>query len=139
MIRYALKCSDGHQFESWFQDSVTFDRLKDLGHVACAVCGGNSVEKAIMAPRVRTADQDVAPLTAPASPAEQAMRDLRDKVESEADYVGTTFAAEARRMHDGDTDARPIWGEAKLADAKALVDDGIPVLPLPFNPTRKIN
>ncbi|MBB5514283.1 hypothetical protein FHS89_000281 [Rubricella aquisinus] len=140
MIRYALKCKDGHQFDSWFQDSATFDRLQSAGHVACAVCGVSSVEKAIMAPRVRTKEQDNAPaLSAPAHPAEQALRALRTKVEAEADYVGDTFATEARRIHDGEAQDRPIWGEAKLADAKSLAEDGIPVVPLPFAPTRKTN
>jgi hypothetical protein len=140
MIRYALKCKEGHQFESWFQDSVTFDRLQAAGHVACAVCGDSAVEKAIMAPRVRTKESDTpAPLSTPAHPAEQALRALREKVEAEADYVGETFATEARRIHDGEAQDRPIWGEANLADAKSLADDGIPVVPLPFAPTRKTN
>ncbi len=134
MIRYSLKCSDAHDFESWFADSETFDRLAAGGHVACPVCGSTAVEKAVMAPRVAT--REAAPLSKPASPAEQAVAELRRKVEAESDYVGRDFAAEARRIHGGEADDRAIWGEASGKEAKALVEDGVPVMPLPFGPRR---
>ena len=129
MIRYDLKCAKGHRFESWFGSSADYDKLKSAGLVSCAVCGEASVEKAIMAPRVV---KSVSPLSAPASPAEQAVKELRKKIEDNADNVGTNFAAEARAMHDGEAPERPIYGEAKIEDAKSLIDDGIPVAPLPW-------
>ena len=129
MIRYDLKCAKGHRFESWFGSSADYDKLKNAGLVSCAVCGEASVEKAIMAPRVV---KSVSPLSAPASPAEQAVKELRKKIEDNADNVGTNFAAEARAMHDGEAPERPIYGEAKIEDAKSLIDDGIPVAPLPW-------
>lgn len=129
MIRYDLKCSKGHQFESWFGSSADFDKLIAANMVSCAVCGSESVKKAIMAPRVSKGER---PLSAPASPAEQAVKELRKKIEDNADNVGTNFAAEARAMHQGDVPERPIYGEAKIEEAKSLIDDGIPVAPLPW-------
>lgn len=141
MIQYSLKCADGHQFDSWFQSASAFDKLQAAGHVACAVCGSGEVSKALMAPRVSHGEPETPakPLTTPANPAEQALAKLRAHVEAHSDYVGTRFAQEARAMHLGETPERPIWGEARPEDAKALVEDGIPVAPLPFTPTRKSN
>ena len=118
--------------------------------VGCSVCGDTSVEKAIMAPRVRPARSAASttkeieapkegPLSAPASPAEQAMRDLKKKIEDNSDYVGSNFATEARAMHEGDAPERAIYGEAKIEEAKSLIEDGVPVTPLPFMPGRKSN
>lgn len=154
MIQYALKCADGHAFDSWFQSAAAFDKLVSAGMVTCVVCGGAKVEKAIMTPRVRPArgavptvdpvprardDKSPGPLSQPASAAEQALLDLRTKVEANADYVGKDFATEARAMHDGDVPMRSIYGEAKVDEAKKLIEDGVPVAPLPFMPGRKTN
>ncbi|GGF44213.1 hypothetical protein SAMN05216376_105251 [Mameliella alba] len=143
MIQYSLKCADGHQFDSWFQSASAFDKLQAAGHVACAVCGSEKVEKALMAPRVGHGDKPEPapekPLSKPANPAEQALAALKAHVEANSDYVGTRFAQEARAMHAGDAPERPIWGEAKGHEAKALIEDGIKVAPLPFTPTRKSN
>ena len=141
MIKYALKCAEGHVFDSWFQDSAAFDRLSDAGHLACAVCGGADVAKAIMAPQVSVpakagasepAAEAAGPLSAPASPAEQALQKLRAHVEANSDNVGRNFASEARAIHEGEAPARSIYGEARLDEAKSLVEDGIPVAPLPW-------
>jgi hypothetical protein len=136
MIRYSLKCRHGHRFESWFQSGAAFDKLKDAGHLACAVCGDGEVEKAIMAPGVpakRNASEAPIPhLSQPASPAEAALRELRRKIEANSDYVGPDFAREARRIHDGDADPRAIYGEASLSEAKSLAEDGVPVVPIPW-------
>lgn len=129
MIRYDLKCSKGHRFESWFGSSADYDKLMASKMVSCVVCGDAEVEKAIMAPRVAKGER---PLSAPASPAEQAVKELRKKIEDNADNVGTNFAAEARAIHEGDAPERPIYGEAKIEEAKSLIDDGIPVAPLPW-------
>lgn len=138
MIRYALKCADGHGFDSWFQSAGAYDTLSDKGMVSCAVCGSTQVSKAIMAPRVTVKD-DVAPLSVPSTPAEQALRKLRTELEKNADYVGTTFATEARAIHLGEAPERPIWGQANLKEAKALVEEGVPIAPIPFGPSRKSN
>ena len=143
MIRYTLACNKGHQFESWFQSAEAFDDLKAAGHLSCAMCGSGKVEKAMMAPQVRPAKAakapEKAPLSTPASPEETAMAELRKKVETESDYVGMQFAKEARAMHDGDAPLRSMYGEAKPEEAKSLIEDGVPVAPLPFVPKSKTN
>jgi hypothetical protein len=148
MIRYALKCAGDHRFESWFQSASAFDTLSRGGHVACPVCGGTDVEKAIMAPRVATTDKAPAappqetakrPLSGPAHPAEQMLRKLRDHIEKNSTYVGNRFAAEARAMHVGDRDEASIHGEATPEEARALVEDGVPILPVPIPVPEKSN
>lgn len=153
MIQYTLKCSQDHRFDSWFQSAEAFDKLLTAGLLTCAICNDMSVEKAIMAPRVRparsaasappenapTISPQAAPLSAPANDAEQAIAKLKKQIEENSDYVGGDFAKEARAMHDGDTPERSIYGEARPEEAKALIEDGIPVAPLPFRPGRKNN
>ena len=148
MIQYALKCADGHTFDSWFKSAEAFDKLAAAGMVQCAVCGSDQVEKAMMTPRVRPGRKaaepapEVAPerpLSQPASPAEQAIAELRRKVEETSDYVGRNFASEARAMHLGEAPERAIYGEARPEDARALIEEGVPVTPLPFTPNRKTN
>ena len=155
MIRYALRCAEGHDFESWFQSAAAFDRLHGAGHVACEVCGNPEVTKTLMAPRVKTArgaarsgaeaaapaDQPMAagPLSQPGSKVEAALAEFRRKLEENSTYVGRDFAREARQMHLGEVPERQIHGEASASEAKALVEDGIPVLPLPGPPRSKTN
>ena len=147
MIQYALKCSNDHQFDSWFQSASAFDKLQNAGMVTCAICGVAQVEKVLMAPAVRPArkiaetsgPKSPGPLSAPATPAEQMIADMREKVEANSEYVGGEFAQKARAMHNGDAPEASIYGEANLEDAKKLVEDGVPVLPLPFRPSRKGN
>ncbi len=147
MIKYALKCKDGHSFDSWFQSSEAFDKLQNTNMLACAVCGSQDVQKAVMAPRrlkagagieaePETADEK--PLSAPASPAEQYLSDMRKKIEENSDDVGREFAKEARKIHDGEAPARAIYGQASLGEVKSLVEDEIPVAPLPWS-NRKVN
>lgn len=129
MIRYDLKCAAGHAFDGWYQSAKTFDALLATGHVTCGVCGSSKVEKALMAPKVATmSDERRAALT-----------ELRHKIETTSEYVGEDFAREARRIHDGDAPGRSIYGEAGLDDIRRLVEDDIPVAPLPFRPTRRAN
>ncbi len=121
-------------------NSAAFEALSGEGRVACAVCGARTVEKALMAPSVRgeeprPADAEAAPpakLAEPATPVERALAELRRYLSETSDYVGDSFADEARRMHLGEAEARSIWGEASAEDAKSLKEDGIPVAPLPW-------
>ncbi|PWJ19239.1 DUF1178 family protein [Jannaschia seohaensis] len=135
MIRYALRCKDGHEFESWFASADAYDALAAKGMVSCAVCGVADVSKALMAPKVAPRSQPEGP-----SPDEVAKRiaEIRRKVEAEATYVGPRFAAEARAIHEAG-ESRAIYGEAKPDEARALIEDGIPVAPLPFLPKAKAN
>ncbi len=148
MINYALKCNQSHSFDSWFQSAAAFDTLKAAGHVTCPVCGDARVEKAIMAPRVSTGRKAApageetaasAPPPDPSAEARAALAKLKAEIQANSDYVGMNFAAEARAIHDGSAPVRAIYGEAKPAEAKALIDDGVPVAPLPFIPDRKVN
>ena len=96
-----------------------------------------------MAPRVTTSGKEEVVETAPvlknpASEVERAIQELREKVEASSDYVGTSFASEARAMHLGEKPERSIYGEARLDQAKELLDDGVPLMPLPFQPKKKL-
>ncbi|MFC2968952.1 DUF1178 family protein [Acidimangrovimonas pyrenivorans] len=153
MIRYALKCTNDHEFESWFASADAFDKLAGARMVACPACGSTEVSKSLMAPSVRSGRKATAPepvpeakpapaqgaLTKPANPMEQALAALRKQVESQSEYVGRNFVKEARAIHDGGAPERAIHGEAKLEEARALIEDGIPVARLPFLPNRKTN
>ena len=149
MIQFSLKCSNDHRFDSWFQSSDAYDKLERAGLVTCAVCGVASVSKAVMAPRVRPA-RDAAPLPVPAGPkapaqtaashpAEPALAALKKHIEANSDYVGKDFAREARAIHDGTAPERAIYGEARPEEARRLIEDGVPIAPLPFVPRRKTN
>ena len=134
MIRYALRCDQGHDFDGWFRSSDGFEAMRDGGQVGCAVCGATKVDRALMAPAV--SDKT---LTAPRNPTEAALQALRRKIETSSDYVGLSFAEEARAMHEGTRPARAIHGEARPEDARKLIEDGVPVAPLPFVPRPKTN
>ena len=138
MIRYALRCDKGHDFDGWFRSSDAFASLQRAGQVSCAQCGSARVEKALMAPAV-AADPAPRPLAAPQSPVEAALEKLRRHVEENSDYVGLSFAEEARAMHEGECPARAIHGEARPDEARKLIEDGVPVAPLPFIPRRRAN
>lgn len=138
MIRYNLRCDQSHDFDSWFASGSAFEKLQAAGHVTCPECGSSKVEKSLMAPSVAVSKAETS-LTAPRDPREEAVAELRRKVEENSEYVGMSFAAEARAMHEGASPERAIHGEAKLEDARKLLEDGVPVIPLPFLPSRKTN
>jgi hypothetical protein len=140
MISFTLHCPDNHRFDSWFQSAAAFDALVLGRHINCPVCGSTKLEKALMAPAVRPGRSQVAtPLQSPANAKEAALAALRREVEANSNYVGLNFVAEARAMHVGDAPERSIYGEARIEDARKLVEDGVPVAPLPFMPMRKVN
>lgn len=138
MIRYALRCDRDHGFESWFKSAEAYDTLRAARQVTCPDCGSAAVEKALMAPAVPPKSPK-APLSTPASKKEEALAELRRQVEANSEYVGMNFAAEARRIHEGEAPGRSIYGEARLDEAKALIEEGVPVAPLPFRPREKTN
>ena len=160
MIHYDLRCGAGHEFDGWFKDSAAFERQARAGFVECPVCGGTEVSKRLMAPAIpkkgRTRVKE-APPAPPASPppvpagpppgaASQAaagpvpaqilalLQRMRTEVERNCDYVGKDFAAEARKMHEGESERRGIYGEASDAEAEALREEGIEVARLPWVP-----
>ncbi len=137
MIRYALRCAADHEFEAWFPSSSAYDDQAARGLVACPVCGSARVEKAIMSPAVAGAKRNEAPAIPPARLREivrHAAREVRRRVESDFEHVGDAFAREARAIHEGRSEARPIYGEATGAEVKALEADGVPVAPMPTVP-----
>jgi hypothetical protein len=158
MIKYALACDKGHEFESWFADSAAFDKQAKRRLVTCPVCDSAKVEKAIMAPRLAAtkkrktqvpaqptpAAADAPVPSAPVammSPQEQELRtklkELRDHLTKNADNVGNKFSDEARKMHYGEIEHRSIYGEATPEDAKELAEEGIEFHPLPILPDER--
>lgn len=150
MIRFALKCANGHGFESWFASSEKFADLVSAGHVTCPECDSARISKDLMAPPVRAsrkkAVKDRAHDDAPTSMAAgtdpeiaDAIRKLKAHVEQNSDYVGDRFVKEARAMHEGAMPQRSIHGEARSDEARKLIEDGVPALPLPFIPRQRTN
>ena len=158
MIRYSLRCERDHAFESWFQDSSAYDAQVKRKLVSCPVCSSVKIEKAIMAPRivgkkgreraepVPTAPTPIAPAEIPAAATSTPLmmaqerelraklKELRDHIVKNADNVGEKFPNEARKMHYGDIEHRPIYGEASPDEARALIEEGVEVSPLPVLP-----
>jgi len=161
MIRYALHCEHGHAFESWFKNSAAYDKQAKRNLVTCPICGSAKVAKAIMAPRLSRTDA-VEPASAPAAlppppppapapsaaPAKQPvaimssherelrkkLKELREVITRNADYVGARFPEQARKIHYGEAEQRSIYGEASPDEAKELHEEGIEFHPLPILP-----
>jgi hypothetical protein len=135
MIRFALACDQGHGFDAWFSSGDSYDEQAEAGVIVCPDCGSDRVEKAPMAPAVLRGKGKAQPADRPhESEGKQtyaALRGLREYVEANAEDVGKTFPEEARKIHYGEADARSIYGEASREEAKALVEEGIEVVPLP--------
>ena len=155
MIRYNLRCERGHAFESWFQSSTAYESQEKRRLVSCPSCGSVKVERAIMAPQIvsKKGREDsrrvpAAEVAGPESAAPEAtpllmaqelelrakIKELRDHITKNADNVGERFPNEARKMHYGDIEHRPIYGEASPDEARALIDEGVEVSPLPVLP-----
>jgi hypothetical protein len=158
VIRYALVCDQGHEFESWFRNSAAHDEQVARGLVACPLCGSAKVQKALMAPALAKSEKRAPPPPTPQGekPDEKQgerpdkapvvmvsdeerelrakLRELRAHLLKNADYVGERFPDEARRMHYGEIEHRSIYGEASPDDAEALIDEGIEFHPLPRLP-----
>lgn len=133
MIRYALICDHEHAFEGWFGSSADYDSQAERGLLECPICRSAAVRKQIMAPAVAGTKAKGASDAAPQmrSMMMEAMGKVRAHVEENFDYVGDTFAREARDIHEGKSEERGIYGEATPTEVKKLVEDGVPVAPLP--------
>ena len=147
MIYYQLRCAAGHEFDGWFKDSAEFERQAARGLVACPVCAGTKVSRALMAPGIRAKGRTeimvAEPAPSPAKPTaggvmpdavRAALIRLRGEVEKHCDYVGSDFAAEARRIHQGKADPRGIYGESTEAEVEALTDEGVDIAQIPWLP-----
>jgi len=150
MIHYNLRCDAAHEFDSWFASAAGFDRQAAAGLVECPFCGSSKVERALMTPAVARAagvkgrpEAEIVPAhvgppkaTSGPIPAQVValLQRMRAQVEKNCDYVGQDFADEARRIHEGEAEARGIYGEATEAEAEALRDDGIDIGQIPWLP-----
>lgn len=138
MIRYALSCDSGHDFEGWFASSDAFDTQKAHRSIMCPACGSSEVEKALMAPNVATSRKKDSVRLAANVPDRQevvaTLRKLRQHMTENADYVGPKFAEEARKIHYNESEKRGIYGEASSEEASALAEEGIEFHPLPVLP-----
>ena len=134
MIKYTLTCNNGHQFESWFPNSDSFEKLKEKGHLECAVCSSKKIEKSLMAPRITpNSRKKKGTLISAQSDLEKEIKALKNKIKKTARDVGEDFPAEARAMHYGEKEAKPIIGKTTLEEARDLAEEGIPFAPLPWN------
>jgi len=131
MIVYNLRCRNSHEFEGWFKDSATFDTQAKAGKLVCPMCNSGNVEKAIMAPAVSGTKKGTVTAPEELRKMRQFMTGLRKHVLENAENVGPKFADEARKIHYGETEERPIYGESTIKDAVELVEEGIDVAPLP--------
>lgn len=150
MIVYHLSCTNHHGFDAWFRDSATCEEQLEGGKVVCPECGSRRVQKAIMAPRIRKGREvREAPVRErPPVPAEgqgesstvaagemiKTLRELRKRIEENADYVGNRFAEEARKIHYGEVERRDIYGEASPDEASSLKDEGVEFFGIPWVP-----
>lgn len=140
MIKYALTCEHEHGFEGWFGASADYDEQARRGLLECPVCGSKAVRKQIMAPAVAGTKAQKSGAELPPQMRQvmmEAMGKVRAHVEENFDYVGDAFASEARAIHEGRSEERGIFGEATPTEVKKLVDDGVPVAPLPPAPPKK--
>ena len=151
MIHYNLRCERGHSFESWFQSSSAYESQEKRKLVSCPACGSTKVERAIMAPQIVSkksreraapapaATEATTPASTPLMMAQERelrtkLKELRDHIVKNADNVGERFPNEARKMHYGDIEHRPIYGEASPEEARSLIEEGVEVSPLPVLP-----
>ena len=136
MIRYALACDAGHPFEAWFGSSADYDDQAARGLVECPFCASHAVTKQVMTPAVSGTRKAAAPDMAAKMQTMmmEAAHQVRSHVEQTFDYVGDTFAREARDIHEGRSEKREIYGEATPAEVKKLREDGVPCAPLPPAP-----
>jgi hypothetical protein len=145
MIKYALVCEQAHKFESWFPTSEAFEAQRTRGLVTCPYCDSAKVDKQLMTPSVTRGrkgesvpasetPQSVAALSEKDRELRAMIRAMREHVMANAENVGKGFADEARRMHYGETEHRSIFGEANGEEARALIEEGIDVMPLPMIP-----
>ncbi|WPZ04699.1 DUF1178 family protein [Blastomonas marina] len=144
MIVYDLSCAThGHRFEGWFSSSDDFARQSEGGLLACPQCGCADVRKAPMAPAVprKGASAETVAVTGGQDTERKAALDALTKLLEDSQWVGKDFTEQARQMHYGERDSAAIHGEATLADAKEMLDEGIGVapLPLPVTPPDKLN
>lgn len=138
MIHYSLMCDQRHTFDAWFSSSADFEKQQNRALVECPHCGSRTVRKSLMTPGIAASDKAGSSNTTVVEDHHRSMMDklkaIRDVIVERSDNVGEAFPEEARKIHYGEADARPILGEASHEQAKSLLEEGIGVLPLPQLP-----
>jgi hypothetical protein len=136
MIVFDLKCGGGHVFEAWFGSSADYESQRERALVACPVCGDSAIEKAVMAPNVAAKGNRRSDTSSSAKPDPKhlmaALAEAQAKMLEGSQWVGMAFADKARAMHLGDEAHVPIHGQASAEEAKALIEEGVAVAPLPL-------
>lgn len=133
MIVFDLRCGGSHVFEAWFGSSADYEGQRERSLIACPLCGDTDIGKAAMAPAVGAKGNSIAATNVAADGRAELLAAQR-KLEAASDYVGGAFAVTARAEHESGDPPRSIYGEATIAEARALIEDGIAVMPLPFRP-----
>ncbi|OLP53731.1 hypothetical protein BJF92_06215 [Rhizobium rhizosphaerae] len=138
MIRFSLSCDQAHDFDAWFSSGADFDRQAEAGFVSCPHCGSSAVSKRLMAPSVATArsreaHQQLA-MDVQRGEVIAKLRDMVKTIKENAEDVGERFPEEARKIHYGEADQRGLIGKASPEEARALIDEGIEIAPLPVLP-----
>ncbi len=144
MIKFSLSCDKNHIFDSWFESNKAFETLNSKGLLTCPMCDSTQINKNIMAPNIVAKEKSTTKecmalektkkidLQEPLSKYEETLQKMKKEIEKNSEYVGKKFVEQARLMYQSDTKKKSIHGEASLKEAKELVDEGIPVLPLPW-------
>ncbi|RAU22089.1 DUF1178 domain-containing protein [Paramagnetospirillum kuznetsovii] len=132
MILFELRCSGQHQFEAWFKDGAAYDSLAAAGQLNCPVCGDARIEKALMAPRLAKGRGDALDVKEAMGEVRKVLTAFKRQVKESCDYVGERFPEEARKIHYGDSEARPIYGEATPQEAQDLEEEGVAVQRIPW-------
>jgi hypothetical protein len=139
MISFNLRCRKDHEFEGWFRDSASFERDLKKHRIECPVCGDTKLERALSAPNIATSESRAASRHEQARQMRDQLRELRRHVESTAENVGERFPEEARRIHYGESERRAIYGDASPDETKDLLEEGVPIAPLPWIEEAKDN
>ncbi|MBP5857397.1 DUF1178 family protein [Marivibrio halodurans] len=139
MISFNLRCSKDHEFEGWFHDSTSFEKDLKRRRIECPVCGDSNLERALSAPNIASSEQRDAARRDRDRAMRETLRAFRRHVETNAENVGERFAEEARRIHYGETEKRAIYGEASADETRDLVEEGVPVAPIPWIEEAKDN
>jgi hypothetical protein len=142
VIVFDLRCTGGHVFEAWFASSVAYEDQRAAAQLACPMCGSSEVGKALMAPAVPTkGNRGPTPSPAAMKAALATLAHQQATALAKSQWVGGDFASRARSMHLGEEPDAAIHGQATIAEAKALVEDGVPIapLPLPVVPPKSVN
>lgn len=138
MIKFSLKCDNGHDFEAWFRDSGDYETQNRRGFLECPACGSAHVSKALMAPRVATSRkrEEVAVAVGNAAQREimAKLQAMAREVRRNGEDVGARFPEEARKIHYGERDPRGIYGKATPDEVASLIDEGVGIMPLPDLP-----